>query len=273
MRFQKYFLYISLVASIILVLLVGNVVAVKMSLTDYSTPKDTVKWSYVPGENYVKHVYKNSSLINNFRSIYIFDKGHLQQTNICNYISMNLANRNIRIDCASDANFVSIIVFKDALVSREELIKFFSSIDSNVEVNVFFVPYEVEDYYTLTEMMNKGDVLNKIKEELFSIFGEEKFREVFGIGQTIYDNGVIEIYADNFSDEEITLIFKTIRKYIPENVRFTILLYHFIPESQPLIGEPNNLSYRIDENSIYLITTAILFIAVVSIIYFKRGLT
>ena len=253
-------------------ILTYNAQSIEIYITDYSSPKYAVLWDSVAGENYVIHLFGNESPIVSGKQTHIFVVNQSISSGLCKSISDYLDKYNVKIVCDPVANIATLIVFSDSYISKDNLLLILSSIKSNGKINVFYVPYESEDYFELIDLWNNEDVMRKIKDELFLTFGEDRFREVFGIGQSLYDNGVIEVYADNFNQDDITLIFEIVRKYIPEHIRFTIRMYHFIPESLPAPLDVNSQQSYIEpstSNTLVELGVILAFAVIVVSIFYK----
>ena len=248
--------------------------SIKVTIADYSDPKDVVKWEAVPGENYVVHLYPNQSRFN--EEVYFFNNSMLEVTNVCGLLSSLADQYNIRVSCGYES--FSVIVFRDSTISKPELLDVISKINANVEdieIDITLVPYESREYYIFNKLINDEDLNMKIIQELYSVFGKSKFEDEFAIGAGLYDGFFITLYAPNFTDEDITIIFKVLRKYIPEEVRITLRLYHYIPKTEPLpmLEESNTYeSEQVSSNAIGLsynqfLLLVILLVAIISVVY------
>lgn len=245
--------------------------SIRIIISDYSEPKSVIRWTRVPGENYVVHVFANASPLDEIKEqTLVFNVSDSKPSNVCKLMSESLSRYNVRISCDQVSPISTIIVFKDSHISKEDLIDILSSINTNKTIYVDFVPYESRDFYGLIELDSKYDVMGKIWDELYSVFGKSKFKGVFGIGQSLYDNGVLELYANNFSEDDITLIFRIVRKYIPEDIRFTIILYHYIPKSEPLVDVANSPEHPIGEYILFLALASSLAVAVATLLYIRK---
>ena len=225
----------------------------------------------VPGENYVVHLYANDSRFS--KEIYLFNNSKLDPTDICGKLFGSASQLNIRVGCSY--GLVSIIVFKDSAISKPELLDMLSKTNSNYEIYIALVPYESKDYYTSNMLLSNESLIMKIRQEIYSVLGENRFNDMFAIGVGLYDNFFIELYAPNFTDHDISIIFEILRKYIPEDVRVTLRLYHYIRKTEPLsmLEESNTYeSELVSSNPIgysynQFLLLVILLVAIISVAY------
>lgn len=208
--------------------------SIRVVVEDYSDPSNVIRWEAVPGENYVVHLYGNSSDVN--KEVYVFNNRKPETTNVCKLLSSLTDQYDIRVSCGYE--FVSVIVFRDSTISKSELLNILSRVNADTEVSIFLVPYKSHEVKGIEKFLYEDGSALKIWEELRSVFGEDKSSGLIGIGNGLFEGGIIAIYAPNFNDEDITLIFKIVRKYIPNDIRFTIMAFHYMPEFQPDIQPP-----------------------------------
>lgn len=227
-----------LVVLMILVLgvfpLTSNVYSIRVVVEDYSDPSNVIRWEAVPGENYFVYLYGNSSDV--IKEVYVFNSSKPEKTNVCKVLSSLTNQYDIRVSCGYE--FVTVIVFRDSTISKSELLNILSRVNADTEVSIFLVPYKSHEVKGIEKFLYGDGSALKIWEELHSVFGEDKSSGLIGIGNGLFEGGIIAIYAPNFSDEDITLIFKIVRKYIPNDIRFTIMAFHYMPEFQPDIQPP-----------------------------------
>ena len=213
--------------------LTPNAYSIRVVIEDYSGPSNVIKWTAIPGENYVVHLYGNGGGID--KEVYVFNNSKMEATNVCKLLSDLSSQHNIMVSC--DYEFVSVVVFKDSTISKSELLNILSRINSDTEVSIFLVPYKSQEVKGIEKFLYEDGFGMRIWEELHTVFGENKSSGLIGIGNGLFEGGIIAIYAPIFSDEDITLIFKIVRKYIPSDIRFTIMAYHYTPEFNPDIQQ------------------------------------
>ena len=263
-RFFTFFLVVFLG----ILYLTPSAYSIKVIVEDYSDPKDAVKWEAVPGENYVVHVYNNDSS-GIIKEVYFFDNNKLEVTNACRLLSGLTSQNNIMVRCGYGT--VSVLVFKDSNITKSELLNIISRANVDVDVSIFLVPYKSQEVNIIEKYLYKDGFSRKIWDELHSVFGENKSKGLISIGNGLFEGGIIAIYAPYFSDEDITLIFKTVRKYIPEDVRFTIIAFHYIPKLEPDIQilEPESGEQNPQPYLNILLITATLSVAVTMALYLR----